>query len=540
METHIGQIVEGTSDPKGARLYLIISGPIDQIVECVAQVEERATDECSVVVQYENTTAKKGTQNGSCFFDVRRVLTLPVSQLTETTFSPSDEAVDTVLRGIVKHSVTRYYKARHAKPHNLPFRAGDRVAYAGRVFDEREMLSLTDATLDFWLTAGRFTESFERSFAEKLGVRFSALVNSGSSANLLAFSSLTSPLLGADRITAGDEVITVAAGFPTTVTPIIQNNCVPVFIDATVEDGTYNIDVSKLEEALSGRTRAVMVAHTLGNPIDLSVITDFCAKHDLWLVEDNCDALGSRYKGQLTGTFGDLATSSFYPPHHMTMGEGGAVYSKSLKLKRIVESFRDWGRDCWCAAGKDNTCGKRFAHKLGTLPEGYDHKYIYRHLGYNLKASDMQAAIGCAQLEKLDSFVEARRRNWQMLRQGLSELKHLFVLPEATPYAEPSWFGFALTVRDDAGFSRNDIVQHLEAKNIQTRMLFAGNVLRHPLFDDLRASGRGYKVIGELENSDRILRSTFWLGVYPGLSIGAVDFVLQTVREYATGSARKV
>jgi CDP-6-deoxy-D-xylo-4-hexulose-3-dehydrase len=538
MQINIGQIVEWVSDPKEGRWYLTVSAPEDEIVECLAQVDEGATDACSVAVQYSDSTATNDAESRSCFFDVRRVLTLPVSQMTQTTVSPLSEAVDVILRAIVKHSVTRYYKARHAKPHNQPFRAGDRVPYAGRVFDEREMLSLTDATLDFWLTAGRFTESFERSFAEKLGVRFSALVNSGSSANLLAFSSLTSPLLGADRIVAGDEVITVAAGFPTTVTPIIQNNCVPVFLDATVEDGTYNIDVSKLAEAVSDRTRAVMVAHTLGNPIDLSAVTEFCAKHDLWLVEDNCDALGSRYKGQLTGTFGDLATSSFYPPHHMTMGEGGAVYSKSLKLKRIVESFRDWGRDCWCAAGKDNTCGKRFSHKLGTLPEGYDHKYIYRHLGYNLKASDMQAAIGCVQLEKLDGFVEARRRNWLMLREGLNELKHLFVLPEATTHAEPSWFGFALTVRDDAGFSRNDIVQYLESNNIQTRMLFAGNILRHPLFDDLRASGRGYRSVGELENSDRILRSTFWLGVYPGLSIGAIDFVLQTIRDYVTGSAR--
>jgi CDP-6-deoxy-D-xylo-4-hexulose-3-dehydrase len=470
------------------------------------------------------------------YADLRHVLVRKESELIESSSTISEGDFDNLLRQLVRTGVERYYRATHKKKTQSAFAEGARVPYAGRVFDHSEMLMLTEASLDFWLTSGRFSDTFEREFASRLGVRFAALVNSGSSANLLAFSSLTSELLGEDRIRAGDEVITVAAGFPTTVSPIFQTGCTPVFVDVTVDDGTYNIDTEALEAAITDRTRAVMVAHTLGNPINLDVVGALCEKHDLWLVEDNCDALGSRYRNKLTGTFGDIATSSFYPPHHLTMGEGGAVYSNNVRLRKIVESLRDWGRDCWCPAGKDNTCGKRFCHQLGTLPKGYDHKYIYRHFGYNLKATDLQAAIGCAQLDKLDSFVEARRRNWQELRDGLANLQDFFVLPEPTPHSAPSWFGFLLTVRDDAPFTRNALVEHLELKNIQTRMLFAGNLLRHPLFDELRSRGGGYRVVGDLRNSDRILEKTFWVGVYPGLKPGMTDYMIQTIRDFALQS----
>jgi CDP-6-deoxy-D-xylo-4-hexulose-3-dehydrase len=439
---------------------------------------------------------------------------------------------DTRLREPVYEGVKRYYSAIHKSTKDAPFKPGDKISYAGRVFDEQEMLSLSDALLDFWLTAGRFSDKFEKEFAQKLGVRFSTLVNSGSSANLLAFTTLTSPLLKERQIKPGHEVITVAAGFPTTISPIIQNGCIPVFLDITVYDGTYNVDVSRLEEALSPKTRAVMLAHTLGNPFNLEVVTEFCKKHNLWLIEDNCDALGSRYKGQLTGTFGDLATSSFYPPHHLTMGEGGAVYSKSIHLKRLVESFRDWGRDCWCAAGKDNTCGIRFGQQLGELPFGYDHKYIYRHFGYNLKATDLQASIGCAQLLKLDGFVESRRSNWQQLYDGLKEFEDRLILPRPTPHSEPSWFGFLLSARPGSGIDRNQFVKFLEAKNIQTRMLFAGNILKHPLFDELRANESSYRVMGTLDNSDFVLSNTFWLGVYPGLKPGMIEYMIDSMREF--------
>lgn len=430
-------------------------------------------------------------------------------------------------------NVTEYYRLAHDKSGENFVAGTSRVPYAARVFDEKEMLNLVDASLEFWLTEGRYTHLFEKKLAEKLGVHFSLLVNSGSSANLLAFATLTSPLLGARQIQRGDEVITVAAGFPTTVTPIINYGAIPVFVDVTLDDGTYNIDCDMLEQALSKKTKAVMVAHTLGNPFDLAKIKAFCSKNNLWLIEDNCDALGSKYADKYTGTFGDIGTSSFYPPHHMTMGEGGAVYMSDPILRKIARSMRDWGRDCFCPSGKDNTCCKRFAQQFGTLPHGYDHKYVYSHFGYNLKATDLQAAIGCAQLEKLDDFIAARKRNWQKLRDDLKDLDKYFVLPNATKNSEPSWFGFLLTVKENAGFTRQEIVEHLEKNHVQTRMLFAGNLLRHPCFDQMRApgmSGGAYRVTGELINTDRIMNNTFWLGVYPGMSNDQTEYVVKVIR----------
>jgi CDP-6-deoxy-D-xylo-4-hexulose-3-dehydrase len=436
------------------------------------------------------------------------------------------------LRAAAIKAATDYYIQCHAP--KKEFQPGDRISYAGRIFDEAEMGNLIDSSLDFWLTTGRYAEQFEREFARYLGTAHCSLTNSGSSANLLAFMALTSPKLGERRVLPGDEVITVAAAFPTTVAPIIQYGAVPVFVDVSLP--TYNIDCTMLEEARSSRTRAVMVAHTLGNPFDLAAVKAFCDKHDLWLVEDNCDALGSRYclNGQwrLTGTIGHLGTSSFYPPHHMTMGEGGAVYTDDTTLKRLVESFRDWGRDCWCPSGRDNTCGNRFTQQFGELPYGYDHKYVYSHFGYNLKVTDMQAAIGCAQLEKLPDFVTARRRHWQILRDGLEGLSDCLVLPEPTSGSEPSWFGFLLTVQETAGFPREQIVTHLERKGIQTRMLFAGNLTKHPCFDEMRRSGKGYRSVGDLSVTDRIMRDTFWVGVYPGMRVDMLEYMITTMREF--------
>ena len=430
-------------------------------------------------------------------------------------------------------AAVEYYRFKHAD--KKPFAAGDRVPYAGRVFDEQEIAALTDASLDFWLTAGRYAEKFEKEFAAYLGVQHCSLTNSGSSANLLAFMALTSPMLGDRRVHRGDEVITVAAGFPTTVAPLIQYGAVPVFVDVTFP--TYNIDCSMLESALSDKTKAVMIAHTLGNPFDLQKVREFCDRHGLWLVEDNCDALGSRYfhrgEWRSTGTIGHLGTSSFYPPHHMTMGEGGAVYTDDTTLKRVVESLRDWGRDCWCPSGRDNTCGKRFTQQFGELPYGYDHKYVYSHFGYNLKVTEMQAAIGCAQLEKLDGFGAARRRNWQMLRDGLADLGGKFILPEPTENSDPSWFGFLLTVREESGLNRDQIVTHLERGGIQTRMLFAGNLIKHPCFDEMRKTGTGYRVAGSLANTDRIMNDTFWIGVYPGMSDAMTAYMIEKIREVA-------
>lgn len=432
------------------------------------------------------------------------------------------EAKQEILRQVEEYCC-RYHQSKE-------YQKGDRIPYASRVYDSREMVNLVDSALEFWLTSGRYTVEFESRLGEYLGVRYCSFVNSGSSANLLAFMTLTSPLLGDRRIRRGDEVITVAAGFPTTVTPMIQYGAVPVFVDVTIPQ--YNIDVDMLEEALSEKTRAVMIAHTLGNPFQLKAVKDFCDKHRLWLIEDNCDALGSRYlldgKWYFTGTVGDIGTSSFYPPHHMTTGEGGAVYTNNPLLNKIIRSFRDWGRDCVCASGQDNACGHRFDRQYGELPLGYDHKYVYSHFGYNLKATDMQAAIGCAQLEKLPGFVEKRKKNFARLYDGLKDLQDSLILPQPCPDSDPSWFGFLITCRE--GVDRNRIVQEIEKKGIQTRMLFAGNLLKHPCFDEMRAGHMGYRVIGELGNTDRIMKDSFWVGVYPGMTEEMLEEMIRTIR----------
>lgn len=436
------------------------------------------------------------------------------------------------LRQQILDLTEEYYEAQFGQ--ERPFQAGERIGYAGRVFNQEELRELVNASLEFWLTAGHYTQEFESGLARYLGVKYCSLVNSGSSANLLAFMALTSPQLGERRIQKGDEVITVAAGFPTTVAPILQFGAVPVFVD--IEIPQYNIDPAQLKQALSAKTRAVMVAHTLGNPFQLNMIRQFCDEHGLWLVEDNCDALGSEYcfngEWRKTGTIGHIGTSSFYPPHHITMGEGGAVYTSDPRLHRIVNSLRDWGRDCWCQPGKDNTCGCRFDGQFGTLPQGYDHKYVYSHLGYNLKATDMQAAVGCAQLKKLDAFAQRRRENWAFLRGTLEDCSDVLILPEAAPDSRPSWFGFLMTVREGAPFSRDELARRLEEKNIQTRNLFAGNLLRHPCFDELRAAGTGYRVIGDLPNTDAVMEQSFWIGVYPGMTEEKLQYMAETIREF--------
>lgn len=427
-----------------------------------------------------------------------------------------------------------YCNTYHNKKKN--FAEGDRIPYASRVYDSKEMVNLVDSALEFWLTSGRYTDEFEKKLSEYLGVKYCALVNSGSSANLTAFMTLTSPLLGERAIKRGDEVITVAAGFPTTVTPIIQFGAVPVFVDVTIPQ--YNIDATMLEKALSDRTKAVMIAHTLGNPFDLASVNAFCDKHNLWLVEDNCDALGSKYtingETKFTGTVGDIGTSSFYPPHHMTMGEGGAVYTNDPILAKIIKSMRDWGRDCICKSGCDNICGHRFDKQYGELPLGYDHKYVYSHFGYNLKATDMQAAIGCAQLEKFPSFVEKRKENFKRLKLILEPVSHKLILPEPAENSEPSWFGFLITCKN--GVDRNKVVQYVESKGIQTRMLFAGNLTKHPCFNEMRKSGEGYRVVSTLENTDRIMRDTFWVGVYPGMTKEMIDFMGKVIIEAVTNA----
>lgn len=425
--------------------------------------------------------------------------------------------------------VKEYCDTYHNKKGN--FKEGDRIPYASRVYDHDEMVNLVDSSLEFWLTSGRYTDEFEKKLAKYLGVRYCSLVNSGSSANLNAFMALTSPLLGDRRIRRGDEIITVAAGFPTTVTPAIQYGAVPVFVDVTIPQ--YNIDVTMLEAALSEKTKAVMIAHTLGNPFDLGAVKAFCEKHNLWLIEDNCDALGSKYtingEEKFTGTIGDIGTSSFYPPHHMTMGEGGAVYTNNALLNRCIRSFRDWGRDCICPSGHDNLCGHRFDKQYGELPLGYDHKYVYSHFGYNLKATDMQAAIGCAQLEKFPSFVERRRHNFARLKAALAEVSDKLILPEACENSNPSWFGFLITCKE--GVDRNKVVQHVEKSGVQTRMLFAGNLTKHPCFDEMRSTGEGYRIVGTLANTDRIMNDTFWVGVYPGMTDEMIDYMAKVIIE---------
>lgn len=424
--------------------------------------------------------------------------------------------------------VKEYCEEFHKKPE---YKDGDRIPYASRVYDSEEMINLVDSALEFWLTSGRYTDQFEKEFAEYLGVRFCSLVNSGSSANLLAFMTLTSPLLGDRQVKRGDEVITVAAGFPTTITPIIQYGAVPVFVDVTIPQ--YNVDVNQLEEALSDRTKAVMIAHTLGNPFDLKAVKEFCDRHNLWLVEDNCDALGSEYildgEKYLTGTVGDIGTSSFYPPHHMTMGEGGAVYTNNPLLNKIARSLRDWGRDCVCPSGRDNLCGHRFDRQYGELPLGYDHKYVYSHFGYNLKATDMQAAIGCAQLKKFPSFVERRRHNFDRLKTQLLEVEDKLVLPTPCENSNPSWFGFLVTCKE--GIDRNKVVPYIEEHGVQTRMLFSGNIIKHPCFDQMRETGEGYRVVGELTNTDLIMNNSFWVGVYPGMTDEMIDYMAKIIKE---------
>ena len=411
------------------------------------------------------------------------------------------------------------------------FKEGQIIPYASRVYDSAEIVNLVDSALEFWLTSGRYTNEFEKKLASYLEVKFCSLVNSGSSANLNAFMALTSPLLGDRRVKRGDEIITVAAGFPTTVTPAIQYGAVPVFVDVTIPQ--YNIDVTKLEDALSEKTKAVMIAHTLGNPFDLKAVKAFCDTHNLWLIEDNCDALGSKYtidgKEKFTGTIGDIGTSSFYPPHHMTMGEGGAVYTNNPLLHKAIRSFRDWGRDCVCPSGKDNLCGHRFDGQYGELPLGYDHKYVYSHFGYNLKATDMQAAIGCAQLDKFPSFVEKRKHNFTRLKKALLLAENKLIFPVACENSDPSWFGFAITCKE--GTDRNEVVRYIESKGVQTRMLFAGNLVKHPCFNEMRVTGEGYRIVGSLDNTDRIMKNTFWVGVYPGMTDEMIDYMAKTIKE---------
>lgn len=427
------------------------------------------------------------------------------------------------MRAAILEMVSQYYRA--AWPEK-PFLAGETsVPCAGRVFDAEELAHLVDASLDFWLTTGRYAARFEKELARFMEVSHAMLCNSGSSANLLALSALMSPELGAKQLQPGDEVITVASGFPTTVNPIFQNRLVPVFVD--IEMGTYNIDIRYLEEALSTRTRAIILAHTLGNPFNLDAVLELARKHDLWLVEDNCDALGSTYKGRLTGAFGDLATLSFYPAHHLTMGEGGCVVTNQLQMKKLVESFRDWGRACWCDPGRDNSCGQRFQWQLGDLPYGYDHKYIYSHLGYNLKLTDMQAAVGVAQLKKLPQFIERRKQNWRILYEGLKPFEEFLLLPQPTPASDPSWFGFLLTIRTDAPFTRHELVNYLEDRKIATRLLFGGNLIRQPAYRDLH-----FRVVGSLPNSDLVMNQSFWIGVYPGLTRNHLEYVLNVFSDF--------
>lgn len=425
--------------------------------------------------------------------------------------------------------VKEYYNKYHNQPKD--FHEGDRITYASRVYDHEEMCNLVDSALEFWLTSGRYVQEFEAGLSKYLGVKYTAVVNSGSSANLLAFMTLTSPLLKERRIQQGDEVITVAAGFPTTVSPIINYGAVPVFVDVTIPQ--YNIDTAQLEEALSEKTKAVMIAHTLGNPFDLQAVKDFCQKHNLWLIEDNCDALGSTYEldgvEHFTGTIGDMGTSSFYPPHHMTMGQGGAVYTNNPLLNKIMRSFRDWGRDCVCASGQDNFCGHRFDGQYGELPKGYDHKYVYSHFGLNLNITDMQAAVGCAQLKKFPDFVERRRYNFNLLYKELQEVQDKLILPEPCPRSKPSWFGFMVTCRE--GIQRDKVIRYLENHGIQTRMLFAGNLIKHPCFDEMRKAGKGYRVIGDLANTDRIMNDTFWVGVYPGMTDEKLVYMAKIIKE---------
>lgn len=428
----------------------------------------------------------------------------------------------------IKMLVAGYY--RDFKEERKIFKEGDRINYAARVFDEKEMQSLTDAMLDFWLTSGRFSKQFEKEFSEWLGIKYACLVNSGSSANLVAFAVLTSPELGERRIKRGDEVITVACAFPTTVAPILQYGAIPVFVDMTVPQ--YNIDVSKLERALSNKTKAVMIAHTLGNPFDLKTVKEFCDKNNIWLIEDNCDALGTQYtidgETKFSGTWGDIGTTSFYPPHHMTMGEGGCVYTDNSMLNRLILSYRDWGRDCVCPSGYDNFCGHRYDGQFSQLPSGYDHKYVYSHLGYNLKVTDFQAAIGVEQLKKMPGFIEKRRYNWNRLHKALDSIQDKVILPEPARSSKPSWFGFAISIKNQSSINRNNVIRYIENHNIQTRLLFSGNLIKHPCFDQIRDTD-AYRVVDGLENTEYIMNNTFWVGVYPGMTDEMIDYMAKII-----------
>lgn len=527
----IGEIIQYKD--KGATKTAVIISTIFKKKYLVANIEKNFRK-----LQYFSEILSHDVLSGSIstrfIVNMEYINTIKEEQITRIIASLNIQKTEELLKIWVKMFSKIYYNTIHFPNQHSQFIAGEtKINYGGRVFDDREIFNLIETSLDFWLTAGKCSYTFEKKFAQFLEVKYCSLVNSGSSANLLAFMALTSPKLGERRIKRGDEVITVAASFTTTVSPIIQYGAVPVFVDIKLP--TYNIDCSMLEIAVSPNTKAVMLAHTMGNPFDIAEVKAFCDKYNLWLIEDNCDALGAMYfykgKWRYTGTFGDIATSSFYPSHHITTGEGGAVYTNNPELIKIINSLRDWGRDCWCASGKDNTCRKRFKWKLGELPYGYDHKYIYSHFGYNLKITDMQAAVGLAQLEKLPDFIEKRNRNWRLLRSGLDELSDIFILPEATENSEASWFGFLLTIRNGRKISRDKIVQHLEKKGIQTRMLFSGNIIKHPCFDDMRKTGSGYRVAGELIWTDKVMKDTFWIGVYPGITEKIIDYMIEKIKE---------
>jgi len=504
------------------------------LVAKITSNEDQINPDTQIVLSdSENISGLLPASRKSLHVDLSQLFTVTTSELKNTFGSIGKEELERILKLWAKILAKTYYENIHKKEETSLSRKKKKIPYAGRVFDYREIYNLIDASLEFWLTEGRYVEEFEKRLSEFLGIRYCILTNSGSSANLLAFSALTSPKLGKRRIKRGDEVITLAASFPTTIAPIIQYGAVPVFIDISLP--TYNIDCNLLEKAITKKTKAIFIAHTLGNPFDVKSVLEICQKYDLWLIEDNCDALGAQYffngKWQFTGTFGHLSTLSFYPAHHITTGEGGAVCTNDPELAKIVLSLRDWGRDCWCRPGRDNSCGKRFSWQMGELPFGYDHKYIYSHFGYNLKMTDLQAAIGVAQMEKISYFTEKRRKNLDFLRENLEELSHIFILPEPTPNSKPSWFGFILTLRDGTKFDRNKVVRYLEENGIQTRMLFAGNLIKQPCFDEMRKKQKGYKVIGALENTDKVMRDSFWIGVYPGLEEEDLNYMIQKIKE---------
>ncbi|GGI46228.1 LPS biosynthesis protein [Paenibacillus marchantiophytorum] len=500
-----------------SELAIILNVNTNNYEVVILSLKELTEPNFQIVIDVDNDT--------SMLIDFRVKDLFEKTEISYIKSIPNDIA-EKIMRLEILSKVEVFYRMFHEKKDSFNQDTSS-ISYGGRVYDEREMKNLVDSSLDFWLTAGRFSKQFEKEFAEFIGVRYALLTNSGSSANLLAFSALTSPKLGERRIKPGDEVITVAAGFPTTVAPIIQNNAIPVFLD--VELGTYNIIVEDIEKAITPKTKAIMIAHTMGNPFELDKVMEIANKYNLWVIEDNCDALGSKFDNRLTGTFGHIATSSFYPPHHMTMGEGGAVYTNDPKLKMIIESFRDWGRDCWCPSGCDDTCKKRFGWQLGSLPEGYDHKYTYSHIGYNLRVTDMQAAVGLEQLKKVPNFVQARKNNFNRILKGLKDLEEYFILPRPTVNSDPSWFGFILTIKDGMPFNRNEIVSFLEKNRIQTRMLFAGNLVRQPAFQDVE-----FRIHDNLKNTDKILYDTFLVGVYPGLNTEMVNYMISKIHEFVS------